>query len=189
MFTTNDNPVAGLLSGTKESAGLSKRICRTYLIRNEDVKRKYKLNPEERRSQAEHLRRCQLIEQATTKTEKSRLSKEYGINDRSVLLDLGYINIPMHFMHGVLHVTLEGIFNQHTYNLISYLIDKKIFTYAELNSKLAEYPYLYLEKANKPQELAKINVEKWSLKQTAIICIYVMPPGWRNISGEEAGRL
>ena len=44
-------------------------------------------------SQAEHLRRCQLIEQATTKTEKSRLSKEYGINERSVLLDLNYINL------------------------------------------------------------------------------------------------
>ena len=90
------------------------------------------LNPEERRSQAEHLRRSQLIEQATTKTEKSRLSKEYSINERSVLLDLDYINIPMHFMHDVLHVTLEGIFNQHTCNLISYLIDKKTSTYDEL---------------------------------------------------------
>ena len=150
MFTTNDNPVAGLLSSTKESAGLSKRICHTCLITNEDAKRKYKLNPEERQSQAEHLTRCQLIEQATTKTEKSRLSKEYGINERSVFLDLAYINIPMHFMHDVLHITLEGIFNQHTCNLISYLIDKKIFTYADLNKKLTKYPYSYLDKAKKP---------------------------------------
>ena len=74
----------------------------------------------------------------------------------------------MHFMHDVLHVTLEVIFNQHTCNLISYLIDKKIFTYVELNRKLAEYPYSYLDKANKPQKLTKINVEKRSLKQTAI---------------------
>ena len=139
LYTTNDNLVAGLLSGTKESV-FSKRICHTCLIANEDAKRKYKLNPEERQSQAEHLRRCQLIERATTKTEKSRLSKEYGINERSVLLDLDYINIPMHFMHDVLHVTLEGIFNQHMCNLISYLIHEKIFTYTELNRKLAEYP-------------------------------------------------
>ena len=124
------------------------------------------MNPAERRSQAKHLRRCQLIEQARTKVEKSRLSQEYGINERSVLLGLAYINIPMHFMHDVLHVTLEGIFNQHTCNLISYLIDKKIFTYAELNRKLAGYSYL--DKASKPQKLTKINVEKWSLKQTAI---------------------
>ena len=48
LFTTNDNPAAGLLSGTKESAGLSKRICYTCLITNEDVKKKYKLNPAER---------------------------------------------------------------------------------------------------------------------------------------------
>ena len=41
LFTINDNPVAGLLSGTKESAGLSKRICHTCLITNEDAK-KYK---------------------------------------------------------------------------------------------------------------------------------------------------
>ena len=67
-------------------------------------------------------------------------------------------------MHDVLHVTLEGIFNQHTYNLISYLIDEKIFTYAELNRKLAEYPYSYLDKANRPQELTKINVEKLPLE-------------------------
>ena len=73
LFTTKDNPVAGLLSGTKESAGLSKRICHTCLIINEYVKRKYKLDPAERQRQAEHLRRCRLIEQATTKTEKSRL--------------------------------------------------------------------------------------------------------------------
>ena len=138
LFTTNDNPVAGLLSGTKESTGLSKRICRTCLITNKDAKKKNKLNPAERRSQAEHLRGCQLIEQARTKVEKSRLSKEFGINERSVLLDLAFINIPTHFVH-VLHVTLEGIFSQHTCNLISYLIDEKIFTDAELNRKLAEY--------------------------------------------------
>ena len=98
LFTTNDNPAAGLLSGTKEPAGLSKRICCTCLITNEDAKRKYKLDPAERWRQAEHLRRCQLMVQATTNTEKSRLSKEYGINERSVLLDLDYNNIPMHFM-------------------------------------------------------------------------------------------
>ena len=139
LFTTNDNPVAGLLLGIKESAGLSKRTCHTCLITNEDAKKKLKLNPAERWSHAEHLRRCQLIEQARTKVEKSRLSKEFGINERSVLLDLAYINIQMHFVHDVLHVTFEGIFNQHTCNLISYLIDKKIFTYAELKRKLAEY--------------------------------------------------
>ena len=67
-----------------------------------------------------------MIEQARTKVEKSRLSKEFGINERSVLLDLAYINIPMHFVHDVLPVTLEGIFNQHTCNFISYLMDEKI---------------------------------------------------------------
>ena len=177
-WVTNDNPVAGLLSGTKESAGLSKRLCCTCLITNEDAKGKYKLDPAERQRQEEHLRRCQLIKQATTKTEKSRLSKEYGINERSVLLDLDYINIPMHFMQDDLHVTLEGIFNQHTCNLISCLIDEKIFMYAELNRKLAEYPYSYLDKANRPQALTKINVEKLSLKQTAITVLlfaYILP--------------
>ena len=75
LFATNDNPAAGLLSGTKESAGLSKRLYCTCLVTNEDVKRKYKLNPEEMWSQAEHLRRCQLIEQATTKTEKIKVKQ------------------------------------------------------------------------------------------------------------------
>ena len=105
------------------------------------------------------------IEQAIKKVEKSRLSKEFDINERSVLLDLAYINIPMNF-------------NQYTCNLISYLINEKIFTYAELNRKLAEYQYSYLDKANKPQELTKINVEKWSLKQTAItvfLFAYILP--------------
>ena len=50
LLTTNDNPVAGLLLRTKESAGLSKRICHTCLITNEDAKKQYKLNPEERSS-------------------------------------------------------------------------------------------------------------------------------------------
>ena len=39
LFTTNDNPAAGLLSGTKESAGLSKRICHTCLITNKEAKK------------------------------------------------------------------------------------------------------------------------------------------------------
>ena len=84
----------------------------------------------------------------------------------------------MHYVHDVLHVTLEGVFNQHMCNLISDLIDKKIFTNAEFNRKLAEYPYSYLDKANKPQEFTKINVEKWSLKQTAITVLlfaYILP--------------
>ena len=58
LFTTNDNPAAGILLGTKESAGLSKRLCHTCLITNEDAKKKYKSNPAERWSQAKHLRRC-----------------------------------------------------------------------------------------------------------------------------------
>ena len=90
----------------------------------------------------------------------------------------------MHFMHYVLHVTLEGLFNQHMCKLISYLIDKKIFTFAELNRKLTEYIYSYLDKANKPQELTKINVEKWLLKQTAItmlLFVYILP----HIIGEK----
>ena len=90
----------------------------------------------------------------------------------------------MHFMHDVLHVTSEGIFNQHMCNLISYLIDEEIFTCAEFNRKLAEYPYSYLDKANKPQELTKIYVEKWSLKQTAITVLlftYTLP----HIRGEK----
>ena len=103
------------------------------------MQKRYKLNPKERQSQAEHLQRCELIEQARTKAQKSRYSKEFGINEKSILLDLGYINIPMLFMHDVLHVTLGGIFKQHTCDLISYLIDEKIFTYAELNMKLADY--------------------------------------------------
>ena len=68
--------------------------------------------------------------------------------------------------------------------MISYLIDKKIFTCAELNRKLTECQYSYLDKVNKPQELTKINVEKWSLKQTAITVLlfaYILP----HIIGEK----
>ena len=60
LFTTYDNPVAGLLLGTKESAGLSKRICHTCLITNEDVKK----------IQIKSIR----------KMESSRTSKEMSIN-------------------------------------------------------------------------------------------------------------
>ena len=61
LFATNDNPVAGLLLGTKDSAGLSKRICHTCPITNEDAKKNIQIK-------------------SSRKTESSRTSKGMSID-------------------------------------------------------------------------------------------------------------
>ena len=106
-------------------------------------------------------------------------SKHWGINERSILLKLPYVNIPTQFVHDILHVTLEGIFNQYTCLLIEYLCMNRIFSYKILNQRLASYSYSYPDSANKPQMLKRINVQgKNSLKQTAIgtlLLAYILP--------------
>ena len=179
LFTMNDNPTAAMLSGMKQSASFSHKVCRTCEINKEQINTKITLEGLPNRCPEEHLRRCNDLEGDLTPQQRQTFSKHWGINERSILLKLPYLNIPTQFVHDILHVTLEGIFNQHTCLLIEYLCMNKIFSYKILNQRLASYSYSYLDSTNKPQMLKRINVQgKNSLKQTAIgtlLLAYILP--------------
>ena len=105
----NDNPTAALLSGMKQSASFSHKVCRTCEINKDQINTKIMLEGLPNRCPEEYLRRCNDLDRDLTPQQRQTFSKHWGINERSILLKLPYVNIPTQFVHDILHVTLEGI--------------------------------------------------------------------------------
>lgn len=137
------------------------------------------------RCQKEHKRRLEKLDECETKKLRKYWSKHYGINTRSVLLDLHDVNLATQIIHDPMHVFLEGVYNQHACIFLQVAMTNKVFTLDWLNKKLATYKYSYLDVANKPQQLTWDNVvNKLRLKQTAVgtlLIAYILP----NILGEK----
>lgn len=56
----------------------------------------------------QHLERCQILD-GLSKTTKTYWSNIWGINERSVLLDIENFNPSESFVHDPMHVLLDGI--------------------------------------------------------------------------------
>ena len=102
------------------------------------------------RSLETHLQHCALIEDDTT----GELSKEYGVNCRSTLLDLENFDMCSGtLLPDVMHDLLEGVLQHVIKLLLSYCIEeKKYFTLATLNEKILGIELGYMED-NRPAPL------------------------------------
>ena len=77
-------------------------------------------------------------------------SKEYGVTNRSILLDALYSDVTEQIPQDVMHVILDGSLSRTLYFVIHYFLDNNIFTLEGLNAFILDFNYGYSEMKDKP---------------------------------------
>ena len=173
-----DTPAAGFLGNLKQSCGLAKKGCRTCNITNDQMSNVIRFDDLEERCPVLHKERCQDLAEMPQRL-RPFWSKQWGINGYSPLLDLDYINLSRILIHDPMHVLLEGLLPYGTALLLKRALREKIFTVDWLNDKLGQFPYSYLDRDNKPEEIQRKHIiDDNNIKQTAasqLTLAYILP--------------
>ena len=81
---------------------------------------------------------------------------------------MSYFNVAQCTPHDPLHVCLEGVFSYGRALLLQIGLEGKLFTLNWLNTQIQNFPYSYLDRDNKPEEITRAQIfESVALKQTA----------------------
>ena len=173
-----DTPAAAFITDMKQSTSFAKKGCRTCNINTPDIQTCIKLSDLEERCPVLHRQRCLDLDQMPERL-RPYWSKQWGINGTSPLLRLPYFNISHCTPHDPLHVCLEGVFNYATALILQIGLDAKLFTIPWLNANIANFPYSYLDRDNRPEEITRAQLyESVALKQTAaglLTLNYILP--------------
>lgn len=77
-------------------------------------------------------------------------SEEYGINKRSILLDVSYFDVTEQLPQDVMHIILEGSMSRTLYFVIHYFLNNRICSLEEINTFILNFQYGYSELKDKP---------------------------------------
>ena len=112
-----------------------------------------------------HNRICRLIEDpGNSKAVQERLSTTYGVNRQSVLFNVQHFDVCQCFPEDAMHVLLEGLVPYETKLLLKVLIGAKFFTLKELNNRIENFDYGYMDKKNKPTQISGDTIHSSDLK-------------------------
>ena len=104
-----DNLASNALGGFKEGSTAT-HGCRHCLATPADMKSYFYESYFSLRTADDHSRKCDELDSASTEDDRKRLSKEFGINHRSILDELQYFNVCSGaLVQDVMHDLLEGI--------------------------------------------------------------------------------
>ena len=101
-----------------------------------------------------HLKMCEIIEDDQNScVVRELLSTTYGINRKSVLVNVGNFDVCQCFPQDIMHVLFEGVMSYETKLLLRVLLDeKKYLSINDLNQRL---DYGYMDSKNKPTLIAR----------------------------------
>ena len=173
-----DTPAAAGLCGMKESSYLAKKGCRHCNINTTDMQHILSLEQLQERCPVLHRERCNDLEEMPERL-RPFWSRQWGINCRSTLLQLPYINLAQCTPHDPLHVLLEGLFTFATALILQVGLDDKLFKLNWLNVELKKFNYSYLDSDNRPEEISRKQIfDSVCIKQTAatqLTLSYILP--------------
>ena len=156
VANTGDTPGNNHMGGFKESPSFALLPCKSCLIEHNDLPKK--LTSEECQPRTlDHLQKCALLfDQPLSKAAKTEWSKRWGINHKSVLLDVEGFDLCKCLLEDPQHVFLEGVVPYEMGLFLYYCIEvRSFFSLAWLNNQLAVFPYSYLEKKDKPEPIQR----------------------------------
>lgn len=117
-----DNLASNLLGGFKEGS-TAYRGCRHCLATPPEIASVFTESQLELRSAADHLAKCDKLENAVTQAKFMKRSKKYGINHRSILNELLYFDVCSGaLVPDVMHDVLEGTSHLHVVRVLIILI-------------------------------------------------------------------
>ena len=128
------------------------------------VQTNFKESDFEQQTPEKHQRQCAELEQSVLRSE---ISKNYGINRKSILENIPNFSVAQNLPHDIMHDLLEGVIPYELKLMLSYFVTEcRYFTLSQLNERLANYEFGYTEIADKPSALHDIKPES-SLRQSA----------------------
>ena len=105
-----DNLASNAMGGFKEGS-TAYRGCRHCQATPEEIRSVFKEASLVLRTCSDHSAKCDQLEAAETQRDRDKLSKEFGINHRSILDELKYFNVCSGgLVQDVMHDVLEGMY-------------------------------------------------------------------------------
>ena len=117
--------------------------------------------------------------------EDAELSKEYGVNHRSILLELKYFNMCTgELLPDVMHDLLEGVLQYEIKLLLVHSINNRFFTLDFLNSRIESLELCYGSESDRqaPIDGRILNSDSHLLKQKVICMHMTLLYSFQNIS-------
>lgn len=146
-----DTPAAQFLGWFKEGVGFANKVCRTCNASQIDIKGKFIDREFRRRAPAEHVERLELMSDMSTNARRY-WSKSWGINSKSVLLDINNIDLTECLMHDPMHILSDGLLPKELCLMLHDFVKvRKYFKLSFLNESLASFTFSYLEEKTNPK--------------------------------------
>jgi len=123
------------------------------------------------RCEEEHKQHCALLKEDST----GKVSKEYGINHDSILIELSYFHVCNgSLVPDVMHDVLEGALSYEVKLMLQFMIDTEgYFSLDDLNSQLEHIELGYMESKDRPTAITAKTLYSSgnSLKQKGMVMI------------------
>lgn len=180
VMVVADTPAAALLGGFKESVGWADSPCRRCRISKKELNTHFVESNLELRDMQSHLEYCDVLEDsALTRDVKTYWSKRCGLKKRSVLCSIADFPVTQNIVQDPMHVLLEGCFAEVLARFLKCMEDLGNLTLEQVNRRLREFQYSYLDKGSKPMTIPARDVsENIFVKQKAACMLtmaYVLP--------------
>ncbi|XP_028419229.1 uncharacterized protein LOC114544960, partial [Dendronephthya gigantea] len=172
LLWTGDTLGSNYVSGFKEGVGGALRICRHCMGTRLETNNKFLSEDFSERDLDNHRQICACIEDEDNALNiREQLSTTYGVNRLSVLDKVQHFDVCICMPEDIMHILLEGLVPYETKLMLKYLIDEsRCITLKELNRRMENFDYGYMNKKNKPTAITRetINgVTEAKLKQSA----------------------
>ncbi|CAB3381675.1 Hypothetical predicted protein [Cloeon dipterum] len=159
LVSVNGDGLAMNSLGGFKGIGFSYKPCRNCdLSRDEMGKIFYETRLRDFVTHRERVNK--ILDENRTKDEKAELSKQFGINGRSVLEDLKHFDLTKALPQDAMHNLLEGVAEVELRALIFELVEqKRLLTYDHLNHLLAGFPYSKDFMRSKPSPIEPAHIK------------------------------
>ncbi len=151
LMMTADTLAAQGIGGFKEGVGNAFSFCRTCDVTTNTKLTSFIHEGFEERDPEEHSARCDFLKSATP-DERTYFSRQYGVNNRSVLMDIQGFDITSCLVHDPMHLLFEGVLPYEVKLMLqTFIRTEKYFSLAYLNQRIENFPYATTELLDKPQ--------------------------------------
>lgn len=135
-----DTPAAAAIGGFKEGVGFAKNKCRRCSDCQDDkMQNKFKESDFTLLDKATYETNCTTLLNAETDIEFRNLSKEYGLNRRSVMLECPDYDLTQSIPMDIMHVMQEGVMEYEIKCILKVCVEEKLFSVEDFNEELEQH--------------------------------------------------
>lgn len=178
LFNSADNPAAANLAGFKEGH-FANKPCRQCLVSNEDMFKCFDESKYPPRSYQAHNKQVnEVLGFKRTRDNEKEMdpSVAYGINSRSVFMDIPMCDVTKCFPQDLMHDTIEGTLRLEICLLLSLVVESGKMSLSRINERIAKFSKHF--GVNKPAYIEKDHLKNKKLRQSATETLnlaYILP--------------